>query len=451
MNNEAFNILVVDDEKDYCEVLEAILSSKGYKVKTCNSGKDALNMLKKEEFNLVITDLIMPSMDGLTLLKNIKEEHKDNVYVILLTAYGTIENAVNAMKEGAYTYIIKGNNPEELLLEVERIQNIKELKNDNEYMKEKIEDMDVMLETKSFLFKKTLDISKKSATSNVNIIILGESGVGKEVIARYIHGCSDRNKNYFMEINCHIFADNLIESELFGYEKGSFTGAVNKRIGRIEASNGGTLFLDEIGDIPLATQAKLLKVLENKKVYRIGNNEPIPVDFRLISATNKNLETEIEEGRFREDLYYRLSTIAIEIPPLRKRKEDLEMLIKFFIKKCEKDMKKQIKEIKKPVLEFLMKYDYPGNVRELKNIIERLVVLSENGVIKKEYLPNKIINEKDLTIEEGKSLKDVRKDIEIRYIESMLIKHAYNMSKTAEALGISRRQLFNKITEYGLR
>ena len=447
----SLRILVVDDEKDYCDVLDMILGTKGYHVTTCLSAIDALDTLEKQTFDVIISDLFMPEMDGVQFLEIVKSKYEDT-YVIIMTAFGTIENAVDAMQKGAFTYFIKGNKPEELLIEIEKINQLITVISENKYMKEKYTN-EFMLQSRNPVYNHLLRIAEKAANSDVNILILGESGAGKEIIARHIHACSPRNNHLFMDINCHAFSDNLLESELFGHEKGAFTGAINKRVGRFEAANGGTLFLDEIGDISLETQAKLLRSIETKQIYRIGKNEPIDVDFRLISATNKNIEEEIKAGRFREDLFYRISTIVLEVPPLRKRKEDIPLLVDYFFNKCQSEMKKNIKEVQQPVLDFLESYDYPGNIRELKNIIERLVVLSENGTIGSNCLPTVRARSEDIEVEldDQRSLKDVRKEIEIKHIQNTLRSCGNNYGKTAEKLGISRRQLFNKMTEYELK
>ncbi len=454
MTNRQFKILIVDDEPDYCDVLETILSAKGYKTKKSTKPKEVINILSDEEFDLVLSDLIMPEMDGIALLKAIKKK-QPKTYVIIMTAYGTIENAVNAMKLGAYNYVIKGSKPEELLQEIENIKKLRAFDAEEIRSKESIGDSEYMLDSSNAEYRNLLDIAKKAAHSDANILILGESGAGKEIIAEYIHKESKRRNNPFMDINCYALSDSLIESELFGHEKGAFTGAAATRIGRFEASNGGTLFLDEIGDIPLSTQSKILKAIENKKILRIGRNEPISVDFRLISATNKDLQHEIREARFREDLFYRLSTIVIEVPPLRKRREDLGKLIDFFINKSETVMGFKIREIEKPVLNFLYKYDYPGNVRELKNVIERLVVLSEDGIIRENGLMStKVLPESGSVgsfFDVDRPLRDIRSDFESKYIENLLEKNNHNIGRTAAILGISRRQLFNKISEYGLK
>ncbi len=450
MSKRGLRILVVDDEQDYCNVMKVILSAKGHHTDVAVSGADALGLMSQSNYDLVISDLMMPEMDGRQLLNEIKSLYP-STEVIMMTAYGSIENAVEAMRDGAYSYVTKGGNPEELIREIGKLQDMLNLKLENQLLKEKVSEVDAMLESNNSAFQGTLSIAKKAAASEANILILGESGTGKEVIARYIHQNSSRNKRQFMDLNCHAIAETVLESELFGHEKGSFTGALNKRIGRIEAADQGTLFLDEIGDIPLSMQAKLLKTIENKRLYRMGGNEEIEVDFRLVTATNKELEREIEEGRFREDFYYRLSTITINIPPLRKRREDLPLLIDYFFKKSQSEMKKPIKKVDEQVMNFLLSYHYPGNVRELKNIIERLVVLSDNGIVETDFLPvSKLENKRKELPSLDKGLREVRKEVEKEYIQSMLLKNNYNMSRTAEMLGITRRQLFNKVAEYRL-
>ncbi len=445
--NKFFNILIVDDEQEYRDVFKMILEENGYLAETAKSGSEALEKLKANNFSLVLTDLIMDEMNGIVLLENIKEKHPDTE-VIIFTGYGTIDNAVEAMKKGAFTYFVKSHDPEKLLSEIEKIKKLYLLKNNNEHKKKS----DFMLKTKNSKFKNILDIAKKAAKSNVNILLLGESGVGKEVIAKQIHNNSSRNNKQFIPVNCQAFSKGLLESELFGHIKGSFTGAVNDRKGRFEMSHNGTLFLDEIGDISLNTQTKLLRCIESKSVEKIGSNNPIKVDFRLISATNKNLSDEILSGSFREDLFYRISTITIEIPPLRERKEDLPILVDFFFSKSQKEHNKKIINIQNGIMKFLLTYDYPGNIRELKNIIDRLVILADDGIIRKSDLQNTggYIS-KNLSEETIKPLKEIRKEFEAEYIEKILEICDNNISETARKLNISRRQLFNKINEYGLK
>lgn len=446
----AFKILVVDDEAEYREVLEMILEDKGYFVETAKGPEEALDKLKDGSFNLVLSDLIMKGMDGIELLERIKEEWPD-MEVIIITGYGSIENAVKAMKKGAFTYFIKSHDPEELLMEIKKVKKLTYLEADNEILKSKQNVLSFMLQTKNREFRRVLDIAKKAAQSNTNILILGESGVGKEVLANYIHKCSDRQDRHFIPVNCHAFSDSLLESELFGHEKGAFTGAINRRKGRFEAAHGGTLFLDEVGDIPLSIQTKLLRAIETKKIERIGSNKPIKVDYRLISATNRDLYEEVANEIFREDLFYRISTITIELPPLRNRREDLPMLIDFFVKKSSMELKKNISDLEDGAREFLLAYDYPGNIREMKNIVERLVVLSEDGIIRERDLPSYEKIDKKEELVKIKPLKTLRKEIEADYISKVLRKCDYNVSQAARELDISRRQLFNKINEYNLK
>jgi two-component system response regulator HydG len=454
MNKRGLRILVVDDEPDYCNVMKVILEANGHMVTCDTSGQAALATLAKKSFDLVITDLMMPEIDGRQLMAEIKERYP-GVEVIILTAYGSIENAVDAMREGAYSYVTKGGDPGELLREISKLCEMLDLKQENLFLKAKMNQYDAMLETKSPLFRNVLATAKKAANSDSNILLLGESGVGKEIIACYIHENSPRADKTFMDLNCHAIAATVLESELFGHEKGSFTGAMTRRIGRIETADSGTLFLDEIGDIPLSMQAKLLKAIETKRIYRMGSNEEIEVDFRLVSATNKNLAEEIAAERFREDFYYRISTIVIRIPPLRERKEDLPLLIDYFFKKSQNEMKKTINRIEPEVMDALLSYHYPGNIRELKNIIERIVVLSEDGVIQMDSFPAPMSAAGNgvksmVPLAEEKSLREMRKEAETIYIENILKKYNYDMNKSAEVLGITRRQLLNKITEYGI-
>lgn len=446
-----FKILVVDDEIQYQEVINMILQSEGYKTKVASSGEEALEILKKEEFHLVLTDLKMNGMDGIHLLEEIKNNYT-NTYVMLITGFGTIKNAVEAMKKGAFGYFIKGNNPGELLREIEKVK--KECEST-----EKVEKINnkFLLDTKNYNFRKILRIAKKAASADVNVLITGESGTGKEVMARFIYENSKRKNEKFVPVNCQAFSSGLLESELFGHEKGSFTGAFNKRIGRFEEAHGGTLFLDEVGDIDLNTQVKLLRVLENRTIEKIGSNKPIDVDFRLICATNKDFYEAIENKEFREDLFYRINTISIHLPSLKERKEDLPMLIDFFLKKSSAKYNKKIIKVEDDVMNHLLNYEYKGNIRELKNTLDRLVVLSENGIIRKEFVSANVQPniEPDcgnfIKLEDIKPLKEIKQEAEANYIKKVLERFNGNITKSAEYLEISRRQLFNKIVEYNVK
>ncbi len=452
--NYSYKILIVDDEIQYQEVFKMILEENGYSVQTVSSGKEALKRLQCEGFNLVLTDLRMEGMDGVELLERIKKQYPETE-VIIVTGFGTIENAVDAMKNGAFSYFIKSRDPEELILEIEKLKRIHDLQMDNLALRNEQNRFNSLLSTKNQRFQHVLNVINKAANSNASIFITGESGVGKEVIARHIHDSSSRKSHRFVAVNCQTLSENLLESELFGHEKGSFTGASDRRRGKFEEADGGTLFLDEIGEIPISVQTKLLRVLETRTIERIGSNKPIKIDIRLISATNRDIYDAVRSGAFREDLFYRLNTIMVEIPPLRERKEDLPALIDFFLRKCETEQKKRINNVDKSVMDFLLSYSYPGNVRELRNIIERLVVLSENGQLNSRDLPEENVRcqsvDIDISPDEIATLKDYKRNFEADYIRKVLEKCSGNMTEASRLLGISRRQLFNKVIEYNIK
>lgn len=455
MGNELFKILVVDDEEDYCAVSKMILENCGYSVVTCNSGREALDILERMNLDLVISDLKMNGMSGYELLEEIKRREYD-VEVIMLTAFGTIETAVEAMKLGAYTYVTKGNDPEELLIEVAKVRSMRDVNRQNMVLKEKTS-VEYMLESRNEKFNSMLTLVERAASSNSNILILGESGSGKEVLASFIHSKSQRREKNLMELNCQAISESILESELFGHEKGSFTGAAQRRIGHFEAANGGTLFLDEIGGVSMGIQAKLLKAIENKVIYRMGSSTPINVDFRLITATNRNLQKDMENGTFRSDLFYRISTIVLELPPLRERREDIPLFIDFFLNKFGREMKKENITVPENVRALLENYSYPGNIRELKNLIERLLVLSEQGEIREEYLPPEVFRGSRASAPEGiytdytESLREYRQKAEKKYIEELIARYPQDMNAVADILSITRRQLLNKLTEYKLK
>lgn len=439
-------ILIVDDELEYGTIMKKILHKKGYIAEIALSGKEAIDIIKKDNsYDLVLSDVMMKNIDGVQLLDKIKNIDK-NIEVILVTGYGSIENAVESMKKGAFSYFIKSNPIEKLLEEIEKIEMI----NKSSYIQKN--NLEFTLDSKNKSFNEIIKVAEKAACKDVNVLILGESGVGKDILARYIHSLSLRKDEIFVPINCCSFSENILESELFGHEKGSFTGAIDTRKGRFELSNKGTLFLDEIGDIPLNVQVKLLRTLEERAIERIGSNKSIKVDFRLICAMNKDPNIEISKGNIREDFFYRISTITITIPPLRNRREDLQTLIDFFLNKYQVEHNKRVYSIDKEVMNFLMNYDYPGNIRELKNIVNRLVVLCEEGIISRDNL-NLISNNIKINLNdeiEIRPLREIRKEFECEYIEKVLILCGNNISNTAKKLEISRRQLTNKISEYNI-
>lgn len=442
----------MDDEIEHRETMRMILESKGYMVGEASSGGEALDLLDEEFYPLVLCDYIMPGIDGLEVLKRIKKQYGDSIEVIIITGYGDVESAVEAMKLGAFGYFIKGNNPDEMLLEIEKAKKMLSLRKNHSLITKRNDKKRYLYQTKNPKMKEILSILEDVAKTNANVLLLGESGVGKEVIAQKIHEMSDRAKMPFIAINCQYFSSNLLESELFGHEKGAFTGANEKRIGRFEEANGGTIFLDEIGEISNDIQVKFLRVLENRTIERLGSNKQIPVDFRLISATNRDLVKEVKNNNFREDLFYRINTITIEIPPLRERKEDLEDMIYFFIDIFKEELKKDIKEIDSDTLRFLLNYDYPGNIRELKNIVERLVVLSKNGVLKMDNFGALNYSIKENKVNRPVTPYEVAKEeFEKEYFYNALKQYDFNVTKTADAIGISRRQLINKINKYNFR
>lgn len=463
MSKDNFKILVVDDEQDYCLVLKMILENSGYWVTTCNSGREALDILEKTDISLVISDIKMDGMSGYELLEEIQRREYDAA-VIMLTAFGSIANAVEAMKLGAYTYVTKGSDPEELLIEVAKVKDLRALNRENEILKGKTS-VEYMLKSHNDKFNNMLKLVERAAASNSNILILGESGVGKEVLASFIHSKSPRSQKSLMEFNCQALSESILESELFGHEKGAFTGALSRRIGHFEAANGGTLFLDEIGGVSTGLQAKLLKAIENKVIYRVGSSTPINVDFRLITATNRDLKKDMEDGSFRSDLFYRISTIVLELPPLRERPEDIPLFIDFFFDKFGREMKKEQIEISPKVRSLLENYTYPGNIRELKNLIERLLVLSEHGEIREDYLPPEVLcagkerlaghtalsSSSELSTDYTESLRAYRQKAEKLYIEELLSRYPGDLNAVADILSITRRQLLNKMTEYELK
>lgn len=451
MKDNNYRILIVDDEKEYQLVVSMILKDAGYETYTCGNGKEALEFLEKNDVDLVITDLRMPVMNGNELIDNLVKRGYEG-YILVVTAYGSIESAVEAIKDGATDYFVKSGDPSELLIKVERLAEMRHLKRKGDILIRNQNSGTVFMDSKNPEYLRLIDMIDRTADTDINILLLGESGVGKEVIANYIHRKSNRRDEPFIPVNCQVFPEGVIESELFGHEKGAFTGAVGSRIGKFEEANLGTLFLDEIGDLPATTQGKLLRALETRSIERVGSNKRIALDVRFVFATNKDLYKEIEKGTFRDDLLYRINTLTLTIPPLRKRREDLPGLIDFFVENTAKDQKKRIVSIDDDVMDFLMHYDYPGNVRELRNIIERMIALSINGRITMNELS---MNPDRLTAGSGddteQDLRSARGVFEKNYITESLNKHEWNVEKTAASLGITSRQLWNKIKQYGIR
>ena len=450
-NMKNYRILIVDDEIEYQNVVSLILEDAGFYTAACSNGAEALAYIKENEVDLVITDLRMPVMSGTELIENIINSEYD-IDVLVVTAYGSIESAVDAIRLGASDYFVKSNNLDELIMKVNRIAKMRRLEQKSGILIKNQNIEEVFMDSKNPQYQQLIDMCNRTADTNINILLLGESGVGKEVIANYIHRISDRSNEPFIPVNCQVFPEGVIESELFGHEKGAFTGAVGARVGKFEEANYGTLFLDEIGDLPIMTQGKLLRALETRSIERIGSNKRINLDVRFIFATNKDLNREIEKGVFRDDLLYRINTLTLTIPPLRERREDLPGLINFFVRKTEIDQKKKNIEIEDDVTEKLLNYDYPGNIRELKNIIERMIALSRNGKVTMSelLLPGGSCSACTGSGEMA-DLRAARGEFEKNYITEALRKTEWNVERCAIMLGITSRQLWNKISQYNIK
>ncbi len=438
-------VLIVDDEAIIRDALSDWLKDIGYQVFTAENGQKALNVIEKEKPGIMIADLVMPGMDGIELMKKAKAQQPD-IEVIIITAYASIPTAITAMKEGAYDYIEKPFCPERAELLVKKLAEHRELIEENLSLRQKLEDRYRFenIIAKSSKMQRVIEVIKVVAKSNVTILITGESGTGKELVARAIHSQSDRSSKPFVAVSCAALPESLLESELFGHEKGSFTGAYAQKKGKFEFANGGTLFLDEIGEMSANIQVHLLRVLEEKEFTRVGGNEPIKVDVRVISATNKDLRRAIEKQEFREDLYYRLNVVNIELPPLRERKEDIPLLAEHFLHKFAAENRKEVTEFSPDVIESLLAYDWPGNIRELENSIERAIILSRDSSITTADLPQENVSLVS-SASIGKNLKEVEKT----HILNVLRETGENYSEAARILGVSRMTLYNKAKEYG--
>jgi len=442
-------ILVVDDEPDICRALEFLLKRENYDVTTVNSGEDAIKKLKEESFDVVISDLKMGRVDGMAVLEKARELSPDTA-VIIMTAFASIESAVDAMKKSAVDYIVKPFLNEEIKLTVRKILEQKKIIIENIALKQQVSQYmacrDFVANSESMI--KITETLEKVIPTKSNILILGESGTGKGLLAEVIHCNSPRRDKPFISINCSAVPEGLLESELFGYKKGAFTGATADKLGLIPLAHQGTFFLDEIGDMPANLQVKLLKVLETGEVFPLGDTKPKIVDIRIVSATNADIETRIKDGRFREDLYWRLNVIEIQIPPLRERKDDIEMLAKHFLDKNVAEHKKNIRGIDKKALSILVDYPWPGNVRELRNIIERAVVLAEGEYITSDNFPDKL--KKAEQDRETSTLKSYLGDYEKNLLVKIYDSHNKNKEDTARALGIDLATLYRKFKKYGL-
>ncbi|MEW5746064.1 MAG: sigma-54 dependent transcriptional regulator [Nitrospirota bacterium] len=446
-------LLIVEDEPIMRLGMEHLLTSEGYTVSLCATGDEGFRALEKERFDLVITDLKLPGKDGFSLLKRTKEIAPETG-VIIITGYAEVKDAVQAMKEGAFDYIGKPFANDELLIAIERFFRYRKLEDEvtflRETLKEKVEFESII--GVSPVMRDVFDRIAAVAGTDVPVLIQGESGTGKELVANAIHRLSQRNTKQFVKINCAAIPDTLFESELFGHERGAFTGATELRKGKFEYASGGTIFFDEIGDIPVALQPKLLRVLEDNTITRLGGNTPVRVDVRGIYATRKSLKESVAAGAFREDLFYRINIVPIALPPLRERKEDIPYLIDHFLKLFKERLNKTEVRLSQFAYDALLAYSYPGNVRELKHAIERAVVLSKDGVIDLRHLPDEISDDTDRTpcITQDLTLEASLKCFERQRIIKALNESGGKKIEAAARLGISRKVLWKKMKEYGI-
>lgn len=440
-------VLVVDDEEGILETLSGILEDEGYEVITASSGEQALTLVKELSPEVILLDVWMPQgIDGLETLKGIKEITQEPV-VIMISGYANIDMAVQATKLGAHDFLEKPLSLEKILILIRRALERQQLEKENKELKTTLSRRQEIIGKSPQMITLKEDISK-AAVSRSRVFIFGESGTGKELVARALHEASDRNNKNFVEVNCAAIPHELIESELFGHEKGSFTGAFERKKGKFELADGGTLFLDEIGDMSLATQAKVLRIIETQEFQRVGGSKNIKVDVRIIAATNKDLKEEIKKVNFREDLYFRLNVIPIHIPPLRDRKDDITLLVEYFLKNFAQQYGQKPKKVSKATQHALMNYDWPGNVRELKNMIERFVIMNPSEVIDIKYvLPFK---ETKMNYYSYKTIREAREQFEKDFILKKLQENNWNISKTAEDLEIERSNLHRKIKALGI-
>ncbi len=449
------NILIVDDEPAILSTLSAVLSDEGYHVYTADDSEEGMKLAQSHTPAIVLLDIWMPGQDGIDTLKNFKTLLPD-LPVIMMSGHGSIETAVRTIKLGAYDYIEKPLSLEKVILMVKHALNELHLKRENRILKKLVERRDEIIGTSPAIGRLREEIGL-AGPSQSRVLISGENGTGKELVARAIHAQSPRKGDPFLEINCAAIPENLIESELFGYEKGAFSGAQQRKIGQFELADGGTLFLDEIGDMTLSTQSKVLRVLQGQEFYRVGGNIRVTVDVRVIAASNKNLAEEIKRGAFREDLYYRLNVIPLHVPPLRERTDDISLLLAHFISEVAREERIKPKELSEETVVILKRYAWPGNVRELKNMVERLMIMVPSSTIKPEDLPEFLKHpsqsEQDAALPNASppsSLKEARGLFEKGHILRKLTENGWNIQKTAESLKIERTHLYRKMKLLGI-
>ena len=445
------SILIVDDEKNLSKLLSKVLIREGYGALTADSGIEALNIFESQQVDIIITDIKMPGMDGMELLRRIKTIDP-SIKVIMITAFATLETAIEALRIGAADYITKPFNIDEVVYSVRRIvESSEEIEPLNQGIKNKDKSIENYLISKSPAMAKVLELIKQVADTKATIMLYGETGTGKELAAQALHSLSSRWDKPLIKVNCAAIPEQLLESELFGFEKGAFTGAVSRKPGRFELASGGTIFLDEIGDITAAMQVKLMRVLQEREFEHLGGTKTVKVDVRVITATNKNIEELVKKGLFREELYYRLNVVPITLPPLRERKGDIPVLIHHFLDNSSVISGRYEKQISEDAIQKMIEYNWPGNIRELENIIERCVVITPGDLIKIDDLPVNIINYSALDkIEGGFGLDNVVDNAEKDAIIDAIRKCRGNRTKASELLGISRRSLHRKINKYSI-
>ena len=444
------HILIVDDERAIQTTLKGVLEDEGYRVSAVGSGQEMLTRLADDSPDLIFLDIWMPGMDGLEALAEVKQRRPEAT-VVMISGHGTIETAVKATKLGAYDFIEKPLSLEKTLLAAVRALDHSRLERENRALRERLERVDEIVGGSALLEELRQQIAM-AAPTNGRVMIQGENGSGKELVARAIHALSTRREGPFVEVNCAAIPEELIESELFGHERGAFTGAIARRRGKFELADQGTLFLDEIGDMTLKTQAKVLRALEEQAFERVGGKETLRVDVRVLAASNQDLKELIAQGRFREDLYYRLNVIPIEVPPLRRRKEDIPALVGHFIALFSAENGKRPKTISVEALAYFLSYDWPGNVRELRNMVERLVIMAPRDVVGPEDLPPPLRAKEGPAedVQRERTLKDAREAFERAYIVAELRAHDGNVTRTADTLGIERSHLYRKLKAYGI-
>lgn len=445
--NETVKILIVDDELIVRESMKGWLEEDGYHVEVAETAEAALGMIGEKEFDMAFVDIKMPGIDGIELLKRLKDQYS-TIDVVMMTAYASVNNAVEAMKLGAYDYLSKPFDPDYVSMMVRKIIARRQLEQENVRLKENIESAlkHVHIVGESPAIQAILHQVEEVASSDTSVLISGESGTGKEMVARAIHYASPRRFEPLVVVSCGALPEGLVESELFGYERGAFTGAFYKKKGKFEAANGGTLFLDEIGELNAKMQVDLLRVLQEREITRIGSNKSINVDFRVLAASNRNLKEMVEEGKFREDLFYRLNVFNIHVPSLRERMEDIPLLVEHFISTLRRQTGKQIEGITAQALNKLKKHGWPGNVRELQNAVERAFVTSKGKLITTEELA--FLAPEKIPVATSPSLSLA--DIESMHIKNVLKECDYNISMGAKVLGIDRTTLYNKMKKYGI-